>query len=119
MKYGNKKVKSGGETFDSKAERDRYNELLLLQRAGKISNLERQKKFVIIPEQPGERKAVYTADFVYRVGDRKVAEEVKGVITKDYTLRRKLFKQNFPDYDFIEIHNGEITSNSRIHKKGH
>jgi len=116
MKYGNTKVKYGGEVFDSKAERDRYRDLLLLQKAGKITDLERQKKFLIIPAQPGEREAVYTADFVYCVGEQKVAEEVKGVASKDYPLRRKLFKLKFPDYDFVEIHDGEVTSNSRIHR---
>lgn len=43
-KYHNEKVAVSGITFDSKKEADRYCELLLLQRAGRISELQRQVK---------------------------------------------------------------------------
>lgn len=48
-KYHNRKVRRDGLTFDSQKEHRRYNELLLLEQAGKIKNLRRQVKFLLIP----------------------------------------------------------------------
>ena len=48
-KYGNKKIEYNGEVFDSKKEYKRWCELKLLERAGKISDLKRQVKYVLIP----------------------------------------------------------------------
>ena len=81
MKYHSKKITRDGETFDSIKEYKRYCELLLLERAGEITNLRRQVKYVLIPAQyePDtvgkrggikkgkliERECAYIADFVY------------------------------------------------------
>ena len=96
-------------TFDSRKEYRRYNELVLLQRAGKISNLETQKEFVLIPAQYEnftrhgkrgqqlkdgrrciEKACVYKADFVYKENGETVVEDTKGFKTKDYIIKRKL-----------------------------
>ena len=50
-KYGNQKIVSGGEVFDSKREYRRWCELKLLEKAGEIWGLERQVKYVLIPAQ--------------------------------------------------------------------
>ena len=50
-KYGSRKTIVDGISFDSKKEASRYRELLLLERAGKIGNLRRQVKYVLIPAQ--------------------------------------------------------------------
>ncbi len=107
-KYHAKKIEVDGEIFDSKREAARYIELQYLQRAGKISGLQRQKKFVLIPaqyepESTGprggrikgkllEREVAYYADFVYFDEEEKdfVIEDTKGVRTKDYIIKRKL-----------------------------
>lgn len=96
-KYFNKKVTINGEQFDSKKEAKRYQELLLLQRAGKISGLRRQVKFVLIPTQRidgkvVEREVSYVADFVYNdlENGKPVVEDSKGMRTKDYIIKRKL-----------------------------
>lgn len=110
-KYGNKKIQSGGQVFDSKKEYKRFCELSLLERAGEITNLQRQVPYLLIPEQratstevykkgsragqpkPGpvlERKVVYIADFVYQENGETVVEDVKGLRTKEYVIKRKL-----------------------------
>lgn len=98
-KYYNVKTKSSdGIVFDSMKEANRWEQLRLLQRAGKITNLERQVKFVLIPAQRDERgklierEVAYKADFVYLdlETNQKVVEDVKGMKTKDYTIKRKL-----------------------------
>ena len=50
-KYKNEKITVDGETFDSRKEFHRYKELLILERAGKIKNLQRQVKFELVPPQ--------------------------------------------------------------------
>jgi hypothetical protein len=97
-KYGN--IKVGG--FDSQKEAARFAELQLCVKAGVVRNLERQVRFELIPAQPGERPAFYTADFRYEElqagpvpgGDwvREV-EDCKSEATRKneaYILRRKL-----------------------------
>lgn len=106
-KYHSKKVTVGGETFDSDKEYRRFCELKLLQRGKRISGLQRQVKFVLIPTQrepdeigvrggvkPGkviEKECAYIADFVY-VNDKgeTVVEDTKGFKTEAYIIKRKL-----------------------------
>ena len=69
-KYRNRKVATSHGTFDSKREYRRYQELMILQRAGKISELRRQVKYELLPSQRingkcVERPLYYIADFVY------------------------------------------------------
>ena len=92
-KYGNiKTTTSDGITHDSIKEANRWCELKLLERAGRISDLKRQVKFELIPKQDGERAVYYIADFVYHNADdgKLVVEDVKGKRTKDYIIKRKL-----------------------------
>ena len=84
--------------FDSKKEEGRWQQLLFLQKAGKIHNLRRQVKFELIPaqyqdERCVERAVTYRADFTYMEGNRLVVEDVKSKITRmqsDYIIKRKL-----------------------------
>lgn len=105
-KYRNKKIVHNGIEFASKKEARRYCELSLLEKAGAITNLQMQVKFVLIPAQreadiigkrggvkPGkliERECAYIADFVYQENGVTVIEDTKGVRTKEYILKRKL-----------------------------
>lgn len=97
-KVPHQRIIANGIEFDSKAEHDRYLELLVMERAGVITDLECHPRWEIIPTQkiPGHRgfqAAHYTADFAYcRDGVRHV-EDVKSTYTReaqDYVLRRKL-----------------------------
>lgn len=101
-KYGARKaVCTAGHTHDSAKEAKRCSELQLLLKAGKITDLEIQKEFLLVPavkyEEPmkNERKACYKADFVYydKAIGKTVIEDSKGMRTKDYILKRKLVKQ--------------------------
>lgn len=108
-KYRAVKTKIDGHKFPSIKEAQRYQELKLLEKAGKIKNLELQPKFEIIPKQKYRgkalRKAEYTPDFKYYDVDNNewVIEEVKGMPTVDYVLRKKLFILKYGDeYKFVE-----------------
>ena len=94
-KYRNSKTVVDGMTFDSKKEALRYRELRLLERAGKISGLQCQVKFELLPAQRQggkvvERPVRYIADFVYTENGTQVVEDAKGVRTMDFIIKRKL-----------------------------
>ena len=94
-KYGSRKVTRDGMTFDSQKEYRRFCELRLLERAGKVTDLQRQVKFELIPSQRiggkvVERACAYVADFVYMENGKKVVEDTKGFKTTDYIIKRKL-----------------------------
>lgn len=114
-KYGAIRTKtSDGIVHDSRREADRWCELKMLERAGKIQDLQRQVPFELVPAQHeeyttgevyvrGEKKGqiktrrrcveqsvVYVADFVYYEGGKKIVEDAKGKRTKDYIIKRKL-----------------------------
>jgi hypothetical protein len=90
-KYGNiKTITSDGIKHDSIKEANRWCELKLLERAGKISGLQRQVKFELLPKQDGERAVYYIADFVYTENGRQVVEDVKGFRTKEYKLKKRM-----------------------------
>lgn len=76
--------------FDSKMEAHRYRQLILLQRAGKIAELELQPPFELVVN--GIKICTYVADFRYL--DREtwnyVIEDVKGIKTPLYKLKAKL-----------------------------
>lgn len=105
-KYHAKKIVIDGIEFDSRREANRYAELMVMQRAGLISDLQRQEEFVLIPKHGKERAAKYHADFSYidTATGNKVVEDVKSraTKTKDYILRRKLMNWRF-DIEIQEV----------------
>lgn len=95
-KYNAQKTTVDGITYDSRKEAQRAQELRLMLKAGIISNLREQVPYELIPAQKNEygkvieRAVVYKADFVYDEKGKTVVEDVKGVRTKEYTIKRKL-----------------------------
>ena len=100
-KYHATKVKDlDGQTFDSKKEYRRWRDLQLLERAGMITDLRRQVKFVLIPAQRVggkvvERECSYIADFVYTADGKTVVEDCKGFRTDTYKIKRKLMLERY------------------------
>ena len=104
-KYGAKKVVVDGEVFDSRKEYYRWCDLRLLERAGAISELKRQVKYLLIPAQRDEigklieREVSYIADFEYIQNGKKVVEDVKGykrgAAYQLFSIKRKLMLHKF------------------------
>lgn len=94
-KYNAKKTVVDGITFDSKKEAKRYGELLLLQRAGVISNLQLQVPYILINKSKYGRAIKYVADFVYYENKQIVVEDVKGIRTPVYRLKKRLFEEKY------------------------
>lgn len=95
-KYKNKKVIVDGHKFDSQKEAYRYQVLKKLEKEGRISDLELQKVFELSPSViiNGRKKPAlkYKADFVYIHKGQNVVEDVKGVLTAVYKIKRHLMK---------------------------
>ncbi|SDI64969.1 Protein of unknown function [Paraburkholderia steynii] len=96
-KYGNVPTVVNGITFDSAREAARYEVLARLQLAGQISELQIQVPFDVVPAAvvagKSRRPVRYIADFVYRdAGGARVVEDVKGMLTAIYKLKRHLMK---------------------------
>ena len=112
-KYGARKVTKNGLIYDSKKEARRAGILEALEKAGAITNLRRQVKYVLIPTQREpdtigpkggrkhgkviERECYYLADFVYTITatGETVIEDTKGVRTKEYIIKRKLMLERY------------------------
>lgn len=108
-KYHSKKMIIDGITFDSKREANRYCELKLLEKAGKIKDLQLQHQFVLQPSFKKKGKSIraitYVADFVYFDLERmkNVVEDVKGYKTDVYQIKKKMFEYKYPDLTIIEV----------------
>lgn len=96
-KYANVPTVVDGIRFDSKAEARRWDELQMLVKAGRVKDLRRQVRYVLIPKTArpsggSERECAYLADFVYLDAQtgRSIVEDVKGAATPEYKLKRKL-----------------------------
>lgn len=111
-KYHARKCEAFGIQFDSFAERDRYFQLVEMQQDGLIHHLRCHPEFVLLEgfrdiDGKSERAIRYTADFSY-VDDKglTVVEDVKSSSTaqsRDWSLRRKLFKSKFPTMALREV----------------
>jgi hypothetical protein len=92
-KYGAKKTVIDGITFDSQREAEVYCDLCRLEKAGKIRDFTRQRKFELTIN--GQRIGSYKADFAFtdiEQGGRLRVVDVKGVITRDFRRVQKIMK---------------------------
>lgn len=107
-KYKNKKVIYNGIKFDSIKEKNRYMQLLYLEKAGLIKDIKLQYEFELQPaftlNKKKIRKITYIADFYYYDNNLNdyVVEDVKGIRTDVYKLKKKMFEYKYQK-EIIEI----------------
>lgn len=94
--------------FDSILEASYYRDLLLLQKAGEVKYIELQPKFTLQPrfEKNGIKidAITYTADFKVQYSNGKVEIiDVKGMVTKEFKLKWKIFEYKFPELNLKVI----------------
>ena len=80
-KYRAEQCVIDGIRFASKLEGRRYQQLRLMERAGEIRYLSRQKPYDLFAFG-GEKVGRYVADFVYWNGTSWIIEDAKGVLTQ-------------------------------------
>jgi len=99
-KYGNKKTVVDGITFDSKAEAIYYGQLKWLKQAKQIKDFKLQPRFTLQEafKKNGKtfRKIEYVADFkVINLDGSTEIIDIKGTITKEFAIKRKLFERMY------------------------
>ena len=98
-KFNAKKTEFMGIKFDSKWEAERYGQLVAMERAGIVRNLERQVRYNILVNE--QKICQYVADFVYEQTKldsdeyEQIVEDAKGVETPEFKLKKKLMKAVF------------------------
>jgi hypothetical protein len=96
-KYRNEPTIVNGIKFDSLREAARYRRLKEMEEAGLIGELQLQVSFVlagavIFADGTKKRALRYVADFTYVEGGAYVVEDVKGMLTDMYKVKRHLMK---------------------------
>ena len=103
-KYNGRRTKLDGYTFDSKAEAGWYLVNKSRQQQGEIAELEVHPRFTLQGsfqyQGKTERAIVYVADFAYMENGVYVVEDVKGVQTPVFKIKRKMFLSKYPRIDF-------------------
>ena len=110
-KFNARKVEIDGIKFDSQKEARRYQELLLLQKAGEVMRFDVHPRYTLWANAPEyQRLSVlighYSPDFyvLYSSGE-VVIEDVKSEPSKTtaYRLRKKIFEANYWPLTVTEI----------------
>lgn len=106
-KYNARKTVMCGHTFDSRREAEIYLDLLSRKQHGEILRIGLQPSYTLLEgfrdnEGKKQRAITYTADFFVTYADgRNEVIEVKGVKTRDYVLRKKLFLHMMRETDIV------------------
>jgi hypothetical protein len=110
-KYWAKKTEVDGIVFASKKEAKRYAVLKLMEIGKKIGDLQLQKGFLLqegFEDKKSKKKIrpiTYVCDFFYYDKEKGwyVVEDVKGMKTEAYRLKRKMFMNKYGDsFEFRE-----------------
>jgi Protein of unknown function (DUF1064) len=89
-KFNAKKTEVDGITFDSKKEATRYQDLKLAEKCGAISDLRLQVPYALRVHDM--LICSYRADFQYYEDGELILEDVKGVRTREYVIKRNLMR---------------------------
>ena len=106
-KYNARKTIMYGHTFDSKREAEIYLDLLARKQHGEIVSIGLQPSYTLLEgfrDNTGKKQKpiTYTPDFLVEYDDgRREVIEVKGVRTRDYLLRKKLFLHMMRETDIV------------------
>ena len=106
-KYNARKTTVCGRTFDSRREAEIYLDLLSRKQAGEVLRIGLQPQYTLLEgftdNQGNRQKAItYTADFFVTFADgHSEVIEVKGMRTRDYLLRKKMFLHMMRETDII------------------
>lgn len=111
QKYGARKTEYNGVRFDSRGEAGLAQKIEIIARAGKIKSAERQVTFNLVGLR-GNIICKHRVDFLITLLDgSKEVWEFKGFEPPEWKIKRKLFRDNYPDIPYLIDGN----KNSDIH----
>ena len=98
IKFG----KVGGIRFASKKEALHYLDLLFLEKADQLRDLELQPKFALVVNN--KKICSYVADFQYVdcESGKTIVVDTKGHKTPEYKIKSKLFRALYPELEHLE-----------------
>lgn len=103
-----------GIAFRSTLEADAYQLLSLWQKAGRISNLRCQPRYLLQPKMRREGKMMrcieYVADFKFLRDGQTVVVDAKGYRMQVYSIKAKIFKALYPHLKFEEWDRAQLRS---------
>ncbi len=116
QKYRAKKTEVNGLLFASKLEAERYKQLMLLQRAGEISDLQLQPEFQIFEGYvncyDGKKhiSRFYVGDFMYidMRSKQTIVEDTKGMETDVFRLKWEEVQKKYPEYVFRKLTKNDV-----------
>lgn len=100
-KYNNKKTEIDGHVFDSQIEARYYEQVKWLKANAEIQSFRLQPRYILqdafSKHGKSHRKIEYIADFEIVHIDKEIeVVDVKGMITPDFAIKRKLFEKKYP-----------------------
>lgn len=116
QKFNNEMTTINGIKFSSRLEAERFQQLLLLEQAGEICDLQLQHELQIfqgyVDPQTGEKKrsSFYLGDFSYvdLRNHKIIVEDTKGMETPEFRLKWKLAQSQYPEYEFRKVTREDI-----------
>ena len=99
-KYRSVPCEIDGHRFPSKKEGNVYIALKLMERSKKISGLTLQPRYPLVVN--GHKVCTYVGDFLFVENGKMVCADAKGLRTRDYITKSKLFRALYPDIELRE-----------------
>ena len=103
-KYGNIQTTKNGKVFASKKQANDHQDLMLLEKAGEIKNLQHEVEFPVVVN--GIDICSYFADHVFSERGKRIAADTKSPATRKnavWRLKWKLVKALYKGWEFREI----------------
>lgn len=101
-KYNAHKAEYKGMKFDSAFELKCWQYLEQLAKEDKISNLQRQIKFELLPANCLYRALNYVADFTFNTSDNKyIVADAKGLVLPEFKIKQKIFFDKYKNQIYI------------------
>jgi len=109
-KYNARKTEYRGVMYDSKGEAGLAAQIDALIAIGKVTGVERQRRFDLIGAN-GSKIGTHRVDFVLTFADgHREVYEYKGCPSRDWSLRKKLFCDNYPSIPYRVFGNKKLAA---------
>lgn len=103
-KYHARRSEYAGQWYDSRGEAEYARRLDLMKASGTIHDWRRGGEWVLLDAPARRDRIVYVPDFeVWPAPGRLELREYKGVVTREFRLKAKLFGARYPDVPLVVV----------------